>query len=485
MSITIEKIIQAEGTDYNNSSKQVTITLNSSVTLDGNLPSSVIDYLRKRLIIDNPKYLENERRGYSNWNTPEKLSFLHSDCDSLILPRGFACQLIKCLKLYNVSYQVIDKTVRLPECQFGFKGELFPYQREAIEEAKKKRFGVLTLPPGAGKTVIALGMVAHRKQPTLIITHTKELLYQWINRIETFLGIPRDEIGVIGDKQKTVGERITVAIINSVYPIAEKLSLRTGFLIVDECHRTPSRLFTEAVRGFESGYMLGLSATPYRRDGLTQLIYFYLGDEAFKLDITELQSSGHVMAPSLRIIQTGFDYPCEVEYQDLIKNLVRCSKRNGIIVNTVVEHVRRSQGIALVISDRKTHCQRLGKLLSAKRVSNQVLTGKTNGAKRKRIVEELNSGKVKCLVATGQLIGEGFDLKALSSIFLTTPVKFSGRLKQYIGRILRVEQGKQQAVIYDFEDSPWVLKASLKSRKQAYSSLGVSFEQPILNGERH
>ncbi len=103
-------------------------------------------------------------------------------------------------------------------------------------------------------------MIAARRQPALVIVHTKELLNQWIDRIETFLGIPRSEIGVIGAGKKTIGERITVGIVNSVYSSAGEIREHIGHLIVDECHRTPSRTFTEAVSAFDCRYMLGLSA---------------------------------------------------------------------------------------------------------------------------------------------------------------------------------------------------------------------------------
>ena len=138
-------------------------------------------------------------------------------------------------------------------------------------------FTVLQAPTGSGKTVMALSVIAERKQPALIIVHGKELLNQWIDRIVAFLDIPRDEIGVIGGGKKRLGDKITVGIINSIYPVARDIRQHFGHIIVDECHRTPSRTFTSAVSAFDSKYMLGLSATPYRRDGLTKLIGWYMG----------------------------------------------------------------------------------------------------------------------------------------------------------------------------------------------------------------
>ena len=149
MSISIEKIIEAESTDCNNSLNGVIVTVGNCVSVAEVFFVWSPNTLKERLIIDNPKYLENERRGFSNWDTQKKLSFLHTEGDSLILPRGFVYQLIECLKRYNVSYRVVDKMTKLSECQFEFKGELYPYQQEAVKAVKKKRFGVLTSPTGS------------------------------------------------------------------------------------------------------------------------------------------------------------------------------------------------------------------------------------------------------------------------------------------------------------------------------------------------
>ena len=124
---------------------------------------------------------------------------------------------------------------------------------------------------------MALYVIAERKQPALVIVHTKELLYQWQARAVQFLGLQKDEIGLIGDGKKTIGDRLTIGIVNSVYKIAADIREHAGHLIVDECHRCPSRTFTEAVTAFDSRYMLGLSATPWRRDKLSKLIYWHLG----------------------------------------------------------------------------------------------------------------------------------------------------------------------------------------------------------------
>ena len=375
---------------------------------------------------------------------------------------------------HDLSYTIDDQTRRLPEISCKFTGKLYPFQQTAIDAILKKRFGILDSPTGSGKTVMALYLIAERGQPTLVICHSKELMYQWRDRAVEFLGLPQDEIGLIGDGKKIVGDRLTMGIVNSVYKLAEGLQEHVGHLIVDECHRTPSRTFTEAVSTFDSHYMLGLSATPYRRDGLSRLIYFFIGDQVHSIDPKTLQDQNRIMKPKLQVRETAFDYDYHDNYQELIKHLTSDPHRNRLIVDDVLKATKGNgkNGISLVISDRKQHCIALYYLLKGRRTI-RLLTGDIPSKERKRVIEELNQGGIKVLIATSQLIGEGFDLKTLSNIFLATPISFTGRVKQYTGRILRMAEGKREAVIYDYLDRPGVLQASFKSRTYAYKDLGI------------
>jgi superfamily II DNA or RNA helicase len=177
----------------------------------------------------------------------------------------------------GITCQVKDRRRVLPEVDFTFKGNLHDFQVEAVEALVKRDFGTLTAPTGSGKTVIALALAARRRQPTLVVVYSRELLIQWVVRIEAFLGIPASEVGIIGGGQLKVGEKITVALVQSLYKCVGEVVPHIGHLIVDECHRTPSRTFTEAVTAFDCRFMLGWSATPWRRDGLSRLIFRHLG----------------------------------------------------------------------------------------------------------------------------------------------------------------------------------------------------------------
>jgi superfamily II DNA or RNA helicase len=331
----------------------------------------------------------------------------------------------------------------------------------------------LSAPTGSGKTVMALYIIARRKQPALIVVHTKDLAYQWIDRIGQFLGIPGDDVGFIGGGKVKMGEKMTVALVQTLYKCAEDVSKHIGFFIVDECHRCPSRTFTEAVTEFDSKYMLGLSATPFRRDNLSRLIFWHLGDVHHKIDQNRLVESGDILAAEVIVRETDFKpyFDPVNEYSKMISELVSDDPRNRLIASDIEKEVHNSNGVCLVLSDRKKHCETLQALLRYRyKISSELLTGDLSGSERRAVHDRLDQGDVKVLIATGQLIGEGFDRKDLSPLFLTTPIKFKGRVLQYLGRVLRPAPGKRIARVYDYVDVHVdVLKAAARARQKTYS----------------
>jgi superfamily II DNA or RNA helicase len=318
-------------------------------------------------------------------------------------------------------------------------------------------------------------MIARRRQPALIVVHTKDLARQWMQRIETFLDIPAEQIGMIGGGKKTIGERVTVAMVQSLYKCAEDVSHQIGHLVVDECHRAPSRTFTEAVTDFDARYMLGLSATPWRRDNLSRLIFWHLGDVHHQVDQQKLIESGHVLPAEVIFRETGFRpyFDPVQEYSKMLAELTANDERNRMIAADVARVAANGQGVCLVLSDRKKHCETLQSLLRFKyKLAAELLTGDLSSAQRAEVIDRLNAGRIKVLVATGQLIGEGFDCRDLTTLFMATPVRFSGRVIQYLGRILRPAPGKEQALVYDYVDihvEPLVKAA--RARKQIYGKI--------------
>jgi superfamily II DNA or RNA helicase len=437
-------------------------------------PDQLVRKICETFSIENPRWVDNNRMSRWNGVTDHWLTFYRKDPGGMMIPRGAMGLILFFCKEMCIRYQIIDQRRTLPTMDYTFNGTLKGYQQSALADILSRDFGVLQAPTGSGKTVMALAIIAKRRQPTLIIVHSKELMDQWIERIEQFLAIPRAEIGIIGNGKRQIGDKITVGIVNSIYPIAEEIREYIGHLAIDECHRSPSRTFTEAVTAFDCKYMLGLSATPYRRDGLTKLIGWHLGRkiEVRQAELTEADIILDVEVITRETMFTSF-YDASEEYTRVLSELTEDADRNQLIAADVIREAANGGGICLVLTDRREHCNALAALLSPCGTKMAILTGEVSNGSRKAIVERLNVGTIKVLIATGQLIGEGFDCKELSTLFLATPIKFDGRLTQYLGRILRPALGKDKVKVYDYCDVHiGVLAASARARQKVYRGVG-------------
>jgi len=448
----------------------LTLAVGAQCKLAG-APDILIKVLKNGLTLPNPKYQSAQK--YGRWvgkKLPQHLYFFKESKAGLVMPRGFAREVVlQCLDILGRKPEIIDQRLVLPEQEFIFHGQLRDYQDEAVAAVLARDFGVLEAGTGSGKTVMALKVIVSRQQPTIILVHTKELMYQWVERVREFLKI---EAGMVGDGKSEVGP-ITVAIVNSARNQLAALSAHFGHLVVDECHRVPASLFTDVVTGFAAKYSLGLSATAYRRENvLTRLIYLYMGSRSHLVDAKRLQESGAILKPQIKLRVTGFSYHYRDDYPAMMTALTLDDGRNRQIADDVVAVSKKDSGAILVVSDRVAHCEALAELIGERGGRVAVLTGRVSADKRAEIVEGIKREKVKILISTLQLIGEGFDAPGLTTLFLATPIKFSGRLKQVIGRILRPGTGKQ-ATVYDYvDDQVGVLKHSAKERQLTYWQLG-------------
>jgi superfamily II DNA or RNA helicase len=426
--------------------------------------------------MQNPAYVDAVKMDRWTGNLKPELKFYQNTPDSLVCPRGTAVRLFGLCRQCGETIEVVDNRRELDPVDFDFHGTLRPLQADAVSDVLKRDHGTLSAPTGSGKTCMGLFVIAQRKQPALIIVHTKELVNQWVAAIEKFLGIPADEVGIIGGGKFSIGTRVTVALIQSLYRRLDAVTPHIGHIIVDEAHRTPSKVFTEAVDAFPAKYRLGLTATPWRRDGLSKAIFWHLGDVTGEIDKQDLLESGNLCQAEAVFIPTGFSPgsdPSE-SYSKALSELTQDLDRNRLIAETVTRH--NGTGITLLLSDRREHCQALAESLRDNDIRAAVLTGQTPAKKREQIIQDLQSGKCHYLAATGQLIGEGFDLPEITTLALVTPVKFSGRLIQYAGRALRPAPGKDKAVILDFVDRHGVFQASAKSRAAEYNKQKIEIK---------
>ncbi len=445
------------------------IKIENQLILSSLSEARLSEAIKEKLTFRNPAWEEAVRMGRWTGHIQKELKFYRDIPGGLAIPRG----LFRSIQLIcsDIGEPVIieDSRRTLPEIDFSFTGDLRDYQREAVAEVMDRGEATLSAPTGAGKTVIALAIIAERKQSCLVIVHNKELLQQWIDRIETFLGIPAEDIGQIGGGKKTIGQQITIGIVNSIYPIAGEIKKHFGHIIVDECHRAPSRTFTEALTAFDARFILGLSATPFRRDGLSSVIFWHCGP-LVKINPADVKATGAILPATVTLRHTGFSPltdPAD-EYSRALQELTENHQRTALIAADIAQEAKTGGGILLCLTDRKSHAESLFCALQRHQQNSEILTGDLSAGKRAEIVERLNAGKIKVLIATGQLIGEGFDCKGLSTLFFTTPISYHGRVIQYLGRVLRPAAGKKQATVFDYIDAHGVFRAAARKRKEIY-----------------
>ncbi len=445
-------------------------TLGTEVTLGAAAPPSLRGAIRQALTLPNPLYREAEEQGRSTRDLDPTLRYYRQTPDGeIVVPRG-AGRLVHALcREYDVPVQLIDEAHEAVPVAFEERVTLSAAQERAVGDVLKRRIGVLEAPAGSGKTVMAMAVIARRRQPTLIIVHTKELAHQAVARATAVLGLDEAEIGFVGDGQCTIGERLTIGLVQTLAHGIPPALRGVGHVVVDECHHAPAVQMAAVVSQFPAKFLLGLSATPYRRDGLGRVIGFYLGETTARIDKSDL--ADRLIAPAIIKRETG----CVVagdSFTELVTDLIHDPARNRLIVADVVQAVRESRK-CLILSDRVDHVERLTEMLTSAGVSAAALHGQLGKRTRGEVVAALGAGTLQAVVATGSLIGEGFDCPRLDALFLATPVSFIGRVTQYIGRVSRTAPGKTDALVVDYCDDNRMLWASWGKRGRLYRSAGL------------
>ncbi len=450
----------------------------SNKILATDIPERMVKEIAAGLTMRNPVYSDNEKRGRWNGGTEEFIfCYEKGRAGEIIIPRGYCGQLFTMAKQYGEPVKWTDGTRHCEPVDFEFSGVLRNYQKEAARAILRRRSGVFECPTGGGKTIIGLFVIAQRKQPALIIVHTLEIMHQWIDRIHSFLDIPVDEIGIIGGGKMRIGDRITVGMVQTLHKVKEDVVEYIGHVVVDECHRCPSRTFTEAVTAFDSRFMLGLSATPFRRDKLTKLIYLHLGDRVHSVSQAELTQTGAILPFRVKWVKTAFETyrNPSLEYSAVLSELTRDRKRNALVSSEAAQYANSGGGIPLIVSDRKEHCRALREaMMDNHGIDADILTGDLSGKDRSAVIEKIHAGACQALIATGALVGEGIDLPSLGAVLLSTPIRFEGRVIQSVGRALRPSPGQDYATVIDFVDiHVGALEASARKRQAVYLSMGA------------
>lgn len=452
----------------------------------GELPSVLIGRLKRLAAFQNPEFYKRERLRLSTARVPRVILCANESPTHLELPRGCRSD-VEALLTANSSRLVVQDVRQsgspLP-CKFS--GVLTGPQQEAAEAMLVKDIGVLVAPPGAGKTVIGTYLIAARGVSTLVLVHRKPLLDQWVTKLAVFLGMATNEIGQITGGKKKANGHLDVAMIQTLFRVDDRLA-GYGHVIVDECHHIPAFSFERVLKNVRARYLVGLTATPKRRDGHHPICEMQLGPVAFAFD-AKAEAAARPFEHSLIPRETQFTpSKPELTTQEIYRELASDRVRNEMIVRDV-SHALVENRMPLVLTERRDHLEILADLLRGVCRHVIVMRGGMVAKEGRTVADRLSrhaaSGD-RVIVATGRYVGEGFDDTRLDTLFLTMPVSWKGTLIQYAGRLHRLHPAKREIRIYDYVDvNVPMLGRMFEKRLRGYRSLGYARgEAPLGFGE--
>ena len=448
--------------------------------------------LRSRLLrlsaFQNPEFYRAQMMRLPTYDKPRIIDCAEDHPQHLALPRG-------CLEDVEALLEGMSIKPVLQDERFGgrpivatFKGELRPEQQLSATALLAHDMGVLSATTAFGKTVLAAWLIARRGVNTLVLVHRQQLLAQWIERLSAFLDLPEGTIGRVGGGRKKPTGMIDVAIIQSLVRkgVVNDLVADYGHLIVDECHHLSARSFELVARRSKAKYVLGLSATVTRKDGHHPIIYMQCGPVRYRVDARQ-QAAARPFCHKVIVRPTDFCTPDlpnpdpRVEFYRLYEALGVDSARNQMICEDFLGAVREGRS-PLLLTERVEHLQVLAQSLAARVPSLTVLQGGMGRKALQFAAEQMRESPAKpqlALLATGKYIGEGFDDSRLDTLFLALPVSWRGIIAQYVGRLHRLHEGKQEVRVYDYADLNVPMLAKMFDRRcQGYEAVGYTIQLP-------
>jgi len=455
------------------------------------LPSAMLNRLIRLAAFQNPEFYKTQAMRLSTFGKPRVISCADDFSNHIGLPRGCLDDVLSLLKAHNVNAEITDERYKGIPINVNFHGQLRPLQQEAGSQLLTHDNSILSAPTAFGKTVITAWLVAGRKVNTLVLVHRRQLMDQWRDRLAVFLDIPIKNIGeVSGSRKKTTGF-IDVALIQSLNCKGEVKDMVAGYgqVIVDECHHIPAFTFEQVLKQVKARYILGLTATPIRKDGHHPIIMMQCGPIRFK----ETAKKQIAASPFKHVVftrDTDFRIPFEspdLKIQDIYAALILDKHRNELIFNDLLKALKMGRS-PLLLTERTEHLEQIAEQLKGF-VQNIIVFRGGMGIKQRRAltdqIQAISDGEERIIIATGRYIGEGFDDARLDTLFLAMPISWRGTLQQYVGRIHRLHENKCEVQVYDYVDIyvPMLMRM-FKKRLYGYKAMGYMVQDGDENPSR-
>ena len=447
------------------------------------LPAAMLNQLLRLAAFQNPEFYKAQAMRLSTYDKPRVVACGQDFAQHVAIPRGCLAEALSLLEAYKIRPIVRDERSTGKVIEVEFQGQLRPFQQEAVAKIMAHDEGIVSAPTAFGKTAVAAWLIAERKVNTLVVVHRQQLLDQWQERLAMFLDLPPKSIGHVGGGKPDRTGCVDVAVIQSLYRKDEVKDFvaEYGHVIIDECHHISAYTFEQMMRQVKAKYIVGLTATPTRKDGHHPIIYMQCGPIRYRMStrtMTETTPFEHKVIPRY----TDFRMPLEaseVTIQDVYAALIVDVARNEMIANDMVKAVESGR-CPLLLTGRTEHLRYFAERLAGVAQHIFVLKGGMGKKQRREITEALAAvpeNESRIILATGSYIGEGFDDARLDTLFLAMPISWKGTLQQYVGRLHRLHDNKRFVQVYDYVDNRVLMLARMYDRRlKGYAAIGYRFE---------
>ncbi len=445
------------------------------------LPDVLVDRLLRLAAFQNPEFYKTQAMRLSTFGKPRVIACGEDGAQHIAVPRGLLQEVRALFGSHNVAVDITDHRFAGSVLELDFHSDRRPAQAEAAKALAAHEDGVLCAPTAFGKTAVAAQLIAKRKVNTLVLVHRRHLMDQWRERLASYFGLNIKDIGQIGGGKTARTGRLDVAVIQSLIRKGEVKDIvaEYGQVIVDECHHVSAFSFERVLRKVKAKYVIGLTATPIRKDGHHPIILMQCGPIRFNLS-SKKQAAASTFKYEVVPRLTEFKVPPEwqgIGIQDVYTALVNDESRTDLIVSDVVSAIEDGR-FPLLLTERTDHLQILLEKLE-KRVPN-IFVMKGGMGKKQRdaltsAIRALAEDQRRLIIATGRYIGEGFDDALLDTLFLAMPISWRGTLLQYVGRLHRLHENKRVVRVYDYADRlvP-ILSRMFERRLKAYKAVGYT-----------
>jgi superfamily II DNA or RNA helicase len=449
------------------------------------LPPAMLNRLLRLAAFQNPEFYKAQAMRLSTYDKPRVIACGQEFAQHIAVPRGCLMETLALLEAHQIRPEVRDERCAGTTLEAEFQGQLRPFQEEAVAKITGHDEGILCAPTAFGKTAVAAWLIAKRKVNTLVVVHRQQLLDQWQERLRMFLDLPSKSIGHIGGGKTDRTGRVDVAVIQSLYrkDDVKDFVAEYGQVIVDECHHISAFRFEQVMRQVKAKYVVGLTATPTRKDGHHPIIYMQCGPVRFNMSartMTEATPFEHKVTPRHTEFRMAPELT-EVTIQDIYAALINHASRNEMIAGDIVGAIASGR-CPLLLTGLTEHLQYFAAKLAGVAQHVVVLKGGMGKKQRRATAEVLASvpeNESRVILATGSYIGEGFDDARLDTLFLAMPISWKGTLPQYVGRLHRPDN-KRFVQVYDYVDNYVPMLARMYERQlKGYGAIGYVIEQEI------